>query len=125
MSEPHLNDLIEVLNRVTPPARVLAHCVPTRIIRVIDVYDDQCTYHVEQLIQHTTADGFTAAEWKPLSSHTNKTPGGSLKIAFLAAFAAQKNLIIKVREAQQKTQQVARGVLDATNQVTPATVTKL
>ena len=140
MNSPPLNELIEVLNRVTPPSRVLAHCVPTRIIRVVDAYGDQRTYRVEQLIQHSM-DGFTASEWKPLSTHNNNTLRGAEKVAFQAAFAAhdrqlrdleaaafaeQQKLIAKIQVMQRKSAQAARGVLDASNQgATPALVTKL
>lgn len=125
MNSPPLNELIEVLNRVTPPSRVLAHCVPTRIIRVVDAYGDQRTYRVEQLIQHSM-DGFTASEWKPLSTHNNNTLRGAEKVAFQAAFAEQQKLIAKIQVMQRKSAQAARGVLDASNQgATPALVTKL
>jgi hypothetical protein len=106
--------VLAMLNEVAPPSRVLSHCVPTRIIRVVDAYGDDRTYRVEQLVQQ----GGAGAYWRALSTHSNKEPCGAAKVAHQAAWVEQKKLIAKIQQVQKNAQQ-SMHVLDARNQVTP------
>lgn len=81
-------------------SRVMSHCVPTRIIRILDVYDDGKTYRVEQFTPSATSIG----EWKSLSTHTNKKAYGALMAAFEHAHKAQATLIGMVQQQQRNAQ---------------------
>lgn len=102
--------MIALLNDCTPPSRVLAHMVPTRIIRIIAV-DEECkTLRVEQLVEHS---GFGTiapkGAWATLSTHGSMQPGGSLKAAFEAASLAQRDLVAKLKRRIAARQQMARN----------------
>lgn len=90
-------ELIAALNKCDPPARALLHCVPTRIIRVVDVKNDGLTFHVEQFVQRGSVIGPLNAAWQILSTHSGQRPGEALRVAVDAAHKAQKDLIAKVQ----------------------------
>ena len=88
-----------LLNKCEPPARVLAHAVPTRIIRLVQMDEAGLVFRVEQLIEHA---GFSSAnpkgEWKTLSTHGGKRPGEAMAPAFNAMLKAQQDLIYKLQK---------------------------
>lgn len=95
----------KLLNAVDGPGRIVAHMVPTRIIRVLDVKNDGRTFRVEQLVEHSGFGGpDPRGAWKTLSTHWNDIAGGALGVAFNAAFKEQHNLIAKLKRriAQRK-----------------------
>lgn len=90
--------LVPLLNKVTPPARVIAHAVPTRIIRIVQMDVDALTFRIEQLVEH---GGFGTpepkGEWMTLSTHIGQAAGESLGVAFNALAKAQTDLVAKLR----------------------------
>lgn len=88
-----------LLNKCDSTARVIAHAVPTRILRITQVDTEGLTFRVEQLVEH---GGFGGAapkgEWKTLSTHGSKVAGQSLGVAFEAMWKAQKDLIYKLKK---------------------------
>jgi len=92
-------ELVIALNEVTAPSRIMLFCVPTRIIRLVDVFGDYKTFRVEQFVQQGNALGPLRAAWKEISHHVGDMPGEALKISVEAAHRAQKDLIAKVQAA--------------------------
>ena len=99
MSRPPNAMMEALLNHVEGNGRIVAHMVPTRIIRIIDAANDGHTFRIEQLVEH---GGFGSATprgaWKTLSTHNNAVAGGALGVAFQAAFKAQHDLVAKLKK---------------------------
>jgi hypothetical protein len=125
--------LVALLNKASARERVIAHMVPTRVIRIVGLYaigdvsiaDDICdtagfaprveykcnTFRVEQLIEHGGFGTHTPrGEWRTLTTHHHDTPGAALGAAFDAAMKAQKDLIYKLRKKMVEQQQATRGL---------------
>ena len=91
--------LLALLNKCAPPARVIAHAVPTRILRVTQMDEAGMTFRVEQLVEHGGFGGpEPKGEWKTISTHGGKVSGQTLGIAFEALWKAQKDLVYKLRK---------------------------
>jgi len=91
-------NLVALLNKVDPPGRVLAHMVPTRILRITDVKDDGMTFRVEQLTMTSRPhDPKPRGDWHTLSTHGGQRAGEGLRSAKGHAEKAQEDLIAKLR----------------------------
>lgn len=91
--------LLALLNKCDSTARVIAHAVPTRILRVTQMDDAGMVFRVEQLVEHGGFGGpDPRGEWKTLSTHGGKVAGQALAIALDALWKAQKDLIYKLRK---------------------------
>jgi hypothetical protein len=86
--------LVVLLNKTDlPGSRIIAHCVPTRIIRIVDVKDDGMTFRVEQLVTTSPVHApDPKGSWTTKSTHGGQRPAEALGEAFKAAHAAQKKL---------------------------------
>ncbi len=117
--------LVNLLNRASLRERVIAHMVPTRVLRIVGLYaqtdfrvDDNSpeyvchTFRVEQLIEHSGMGGpDPRGEWKTLTTHHNdKQPGAALAAAFEAASKAQRDLIYKLRKRMAANQAAQRAI---------------
>lgn len=103
MSTQPAHAMIALLNKVEPPARVLTHCVPTRVIRVVQIDDKGTTFRVEQLVEH---GGFSTPSprgaWKTMSIHTDPREGAAYNVALAAAWKAQVDLIALLKRRMQE-----------------------
>lgn len=88
-------EVIDLLNKVDPPGRVMLHCVPTRVIRVLSTDDSFKTFRVEQFV--VTAKDPPAGNWVTLSTHGSEARGQSYSIACEAAYKAQTELKSKLQ----------------------------
>lgn len=83
------NPIVDVLNKVDPPHRVMLFCIPIRAIRVVGTDNEFKTFRVEQLVKE---------KWLTLSTHTATQSGGSYAVACQAAIKAQQALITKLQQ---------------------------
>ena len=103
--------LVALLNRTDlPGSRIIAHIVPTRILRVIDVHDDGMIFRVEQLVFHShPRNPAPTGAWMTKTTHSGQRSGESLKVAFEHAHAAQQKLIKTLQKrAGAVTQRIIR-----------------
>ena len=99
LSRPPTFEEQKILNGVEPGERLISHCHPTRIVRVIDRHDDGMVFHVQQYKRH----GAGLGAWVTMSSHASKQgPWSGLPIAQLAAFEGQKKLVRQLQQQVQK-----------------------
>jgi hypothetical protein len=91
--------MIDLLNKCEPQHRVVTHCVPTRIIRVLQTDGSATTFRVEQLVEH---GGFGTVNprgaWTTLSTHTDAREGAAYAVALDAAWKLQVKLIAKLKK---------------------------
>ena len=90
--------MIDLLNKVEPPATAIVYCVPTRIIRVVQTDATMTTFRVEQLVEHGGFGGQQpTGAWKTLSLHTDPREGAAFAVALNAAWKAQGDLVAKLK----------------------------
>lgn len=89
--------IVDLLNKVDPPARVMFHCVPTRIIRVIAIDESFKSFRVEQLIMTGGNRSDPKGTWRTLSTHGGPVAGEAYGIASKAAIVAQNELRKKLQ----------------------------
>ena len=91
-------NLIVLLNHTDGADRVMAHMVPTRILRITNVRNEDMTFRVEQL---TLTSRPHAPEprgtWRTLSTHGGQRPGEGLAPAFADAVNTQKKLVSQLQ----------------------------
>lgn len=83
---------------------VVAHCVPTRAIRVL-MLKSQLTFRVEQLDP-------SVWRWSALSTHSGDDPWESYSPALDAAIAAQARLKLKLQAAIQQSKRAQLSILN-------------
>lgn len=93
-----VNDL---LNKVDPPQRAMAFCVPTRVIRVIATDDSFRTFRVEQLVLTNRNPVDPKGNWTTISTHGSATVGASYNDAMNAAMEAQKKMLHQMKQRQK------------------------
>ncbi len=82
--------LIDLLNKIDEPWKIVLHVVPMRIIRVTT--PDFKTFRVEQLSLTNKDKSNPRGEWRTLSSHSGTSEGESMMIAWKAAVDAAAKL---------------------------------
>lgn len=92
--------LIDLLNKVESPARIMLFTVPLRAIRVIAIDDEFKTFHVEQLVLTNKDPHNPRGSWTLLSTHGNPKAGQAWGVAVGAALEAQKTLRHKLAQRQ-------------------------
>jgi|ERR1019366_1301279 hypothetical protein len=84
--------LIDLLNKVDPPMRIMLHTVPLRIIRVTATDESMTAFRVEQLSISNKDRNNPRGDWHTLSTHAGTVTGGSFPAACKAAVQAQADL---------------------------------
>jgi hypothetical protein len=101
-----------LMNQIDPPdARIVAHCVPTRAIRVIALKGD-LTFRVEQLEPG-------AWKWRTISTHSGDEPFESFGFAVDDAVRMQARLKEKIKLAQHENNMARVKALHSTSNLTP------
>ena len=91
--------MVDLLNKCDMGHKVMLHCVPTRVIRVVQTDADGCAFRVEQLVEHSGFSSLTPrGAWTSLSMHSNKQPGAAFSVALDHAWKAQSSLIAKLKK---------------------------
>jgi hypothetical protein len=103
---------IQIANQITIEGSVVvAHCVPTRAVRVL-MLKDHCTFRVEQLDS-------TTWRWRALSTHTDDTPWEAFGAALDDAFRMQVRLREKIKLAMHENNMARMKALNSTSTLTP------
>lgn len=114
MSRPPSPESIAVMHKVPDGASIVSFCVPTRAFRIIDVHSDFRMLRVEQFVavRGSTRDQIRG-DWQPRSTHSDKFPGGALRVAFDAAHKAQAKFIKMVMEKQKAAAEAHGKIMNA------------
>lgn len=88
--------LTALLNKVDPPSRIMFHCVPLRVVRVVAVDEAFKSFRVEQLVMTGRDMNDPKGHWKTLSAHSSPIMGESYQPAAQAAVKAQNDLRYKL-----------------------------
>jgi hypothetical protein len=85
-------------------ATIVAHCVPTRAIRVL-MLKGELTFRVEQLDP-------SVWKWSALSTHSGDDPWESYGPALEAATAMQERLKLKIQASIQQSKRARLSILN-------------
>lgn len=109
MSRAPSPELSALLCKVEPGQQIIAHMVPTRIIRVIAIDSACCTFRVQQLVEIIGHTPLTPkGDWKDISTHGSAIPWESLEPAMHDGARHQAQLI-KVLKARIEARKAAVG----------------
>lgn len=93
--------LVDLLNKVTPPHKIMMFTMPLRAIRVVAIDDEFKTFHVEQLVITNKDMQNPKGSWTLLSAHGNPQPGQAWGVATEAALRAQVRLREKLERKRE------------------------
>lgn len=88
--------LIDLLNKVEAPKKIMLFTMPLRAIRIVAVDEEFKTFHVEQLVLTNKNMHSPRGSWQLLSTHGNPISGRAWGVALEAALEAQTTLRAKL-----------------------------